>query len=126
MNHIETPSGWKGRIPTVAQLERFVMAGVVATMPGYHNEPIGYRYGVQVPSYARIRENKPGGRVMVEWKAPTFMCLPNPADFPEVCSMDKFWADTETYLNNTGSDGTELARRKAHYSAYLDTMKAAA
>ena len=84
INCTEMPSAWKGRLPTVAALERHVMAGVVSTMPGFVNEHSGKVYGIQIPSYARVRENKRGGRVMVEWKAPMFTVLPDPADYPEV------------------------------------------
>jgi hypothetical protein len=79
-----TDSCWSGRVPTLAKLERHVMAYVVSTMPGFANEPIGYKYGISTPSYACIRENRAGGRVMVEWKAPMFLVLPEPANYPEV------------------------------------------
>jgi hypothetical protein len=79
-----TPSAWKGRIPTVAALERHVMAGVVPNMPGFAKRNIGRPFGIQIPSYARIRENKSGDRVMAEWKAPMFQVLPDPDDCPEV------------------------------------------
>lgn len=77
-----SPSIWVGRIPTVARLERFVMEYVISTMPGYANEHIGQAFGIQVPMYACVREN--GGPVLVEWRAPLFIVLPNPADFPDL------------------------------------------
>jgi len=81
-----TPFGWKGRLPKVADLEKFVMAMVVSTYPGFVNEHIGNQFGISMPSKAIIRENVSGGRgrIMVEWNAPTFMVLPDAADYPAV------------------------------------------
>jgi hypothetical protein len=109
-NHATTPSAWKGRIPTVAELQRLVMAEVVSTMPGFINETIGLTYGIQIPSFARIRENVPGGRVMVEWKAAMFTVLPDAADYPEVETMANFWFTTRQYLENTM--GVEAGERE--------------
>ena len=122
LNHAVTASAWQGKIPTIAALERYVMAGVVMTMPGFINETIGYTFGIQIPSYARIRQNKPGGRVMVEWKAPMFMALPDPKDFPELMTMDKFWADAKEHLERTGQDGA-YDRRRAAYEAKIEALK---
>lgn len=75
---------WKGRSPTIARLQRFVMEYVVSTMPGFCNEHIGRTHGITIPSYACVRVNCQGGAVLVEWKAPMFMLLPDPQDFPQV------------------------------------------
>jgi len=80
----QTPSAWKGRVPTRSGLERYVMAFVVSTYKGYCNEQIGETFGIEIPSRAVVRENFHGGRILIEWKAPMFQVLPNAADFPEV------------------------------------------
>jgi hypothetical protein len=90
INHVQTSVAWKGRVPSVAKLEQIVMEHVVATYPGYANEHLGKAYGIQIPSYVRVRENFPGGRVMVEWKAPMFMVLPNAEDYPAVAKAVNF------------------------------------
>ena len=115
----ESASAWKGRVPTVARLEHFVMAGVVSTMPGFMNETVGYACGVEIPSYARIRENKTGGAVMVEWKAAAFTVLPDPKDFPELMTMEKFWADQKEYLERTNQTG-QYEKRRAAYDADIE------
>ena len=74
-------------LPTVAQLESFVMEYVVSTYPGYVNDHIGKAYGLKIPSFARIRMNG-GNEVKVEWKAPMFMVLPNAADYPAVAKVN--------------------------------------
>jgi len=79
-----TDSAWSGRLPTESQLERRVMEYVVSTMPGFANEHIGRAHGISIPSYARVRVNKPNGPVMAEWRAPSFMVLPDPRDYPRV------------------------------------------
>jgi hypothetical protein len=85
LNYLQTPSCWKGRVPSVAKLEREVMAFVVSTYEGYANEHIGKYYGIQIPARAVVRENKGfGAKIIVEWKAPMFMVLPNAEDYPEV------------------------------------------
>ena len=77
-------SAWHGRAPSVAKLEQYVMEYVVSTMPGFCNERIGQAYGINMPSRAIVRENKPVWRILAEWKAPAFMVLPDPADYPKV------------------------------------------
>ena len=122
VNCAATPSAWHGKIPTVAAFERYVMEGVVMTMPGFINEQIGYTFGIQIPSYARIRRNVPGGKVMVEWKAPMFTVLPDPKDFPELMTMEKFWADEKEHLERTKQTG-EYDRRRAAYEAKIEALK---
>jgi len=87
INHGRTPTVWKGRIPTVAQLERVVMAECVSTMPGFVNQHIGNAFGIQFASYACVRENKRDGKVLVEWKATMFQVFPEPKDYPEVAKV---------------------------------------
>jgi hypothetical protein len=58
MGYLQTPSIWKGRIPTVAKLEQEVMAFVVSTYPSYVNEHIGKNYNISIPFRAVVRENK--------------------------------------------------------------------
>jgi len=79
----QTPMGQRRRL-TVAQLEQMVMEQVVSTYPGFVNEHLGKAYGIQIPSRVVLRENKAGGRVISEWKAPTFMVLPEAANYPKV------------------------------------------
>ena len=75
---------WRGKLPSPAKLQRHVMCYVVSTMSGYANEHIGNRYGISIPTYACIRENIPSGEAKVEWRAPAFLVLPDPKDYPEV------------------------------------------
>lgn len=82
--YYDTPSAWKGRVPSPARLKQVVMEHVVSTLPGYVNEHIGEKFGIQIPSYACVKENWAGGRVLVEWKAPMFQVLPDPKDYPKV------------------------------------------
>lgn len=78
-----TVAAWHGRLPNVSQLEKFVMEYVVSTMPGFCNEHIGLAHGISIPSFAQIRRN--GGEwILVEWCAPMFMVLPDPANYPNV------------------------------------------
>jgi hypothetical protein len=91
-------SAWKGRVPSIAQLERHVMAYVVSTYAGYCNERTGQAYGVTIPSYAVVRENKPQGRALVEWRAPMFQVLPNAADYPDVAKA-RLQAATAEWLD---------------------------
>lgn len=79
-----TPSAWKGRVPSPEKLEQEVMGYVVSTMPGFANEHIGEKFGIQIPSYACVKQNKPGGLILVEWRAPMFQVLPDPKDYPKV------------------------------------------
>ena len=69
-----------------ANLERHVMAGVVATMPGFINEAVGYQFGITIPAIVRYTAQlgPKAGQVVAEWKCPSFMMLPNPEDYPEV------------------------------------------
>jgi hypothetical protein len=79
---------WKGRIPTVEGLQKFVMEMVVSTMPGFCNEHIGAKHGLTIPGHAEVylngEQNAMWPKPLVAWKAPMFMTLPNPADFPNV------------------------------------------
>ena len=126
VNHAATPSSWKGRIPTVSQLQRLVLAEVVSTMPGFVNEHIGYRFGIQIPSFARIRRNVPGGEIMVEWKAAMFQSLPDPNDYPEVETQANFWFSERQHLETTlGAGGeAEWNRRKEAHQAYTQQLRA--
>lgn len=83
-NYRQTPSVWKGRIPNEKKLEQIVMEYVVSTYSGFCNEEIGQKFGISIPSRAVIRENKPNGSVLVEWRAPMFLALPEAKDFPRV------------------------------------------
>lgn len=67
-------------------MERFVMGGVVATMPGFINEHIGVAFGITIPARVTITAQlgPKAGQVVREWKCPAFMVLPNPADYPEI------------------------------------------
>ena len=84
-----TPQCWKGKLPTVAQLEKLTMEYVVSTMPGYVNEDVGKAFGIQIPSLVRIVLNDGSRRTMVEWRAPKFLALPNPANYPAVAKAWK-------------------------------------
>lgn len=79
-----TPFAWRGRVPTKEKLEKFVMEYVVSTMPGFINERIGEIEGIRIPGYARVRRNVPGSPALVEWRAPLFILLPDPKDYPNV------------------------------------------
>ena len=85
----QTPMAWKGRIPSVKALEKYVMEFVVSTMKGMCNEHIGLAYGVEIPSRVVVRRNNAYGEVMTEWTAPAFMVLPDPADYPNVAKSLK-------------------------------------
>ena len=71
-------------LPTVKQLEEFVMAYVVSTYPGFINEHIGRAFGITVPSYARIKMNGELYGSIIEWRAPAFLVMPNAEDYPNV------------------------------------------
>ena len=91
-NSTHTPSAWKGKLPTVQQLEQIVMEYVVSTMPGYCNEHIGKAYGIEIPSRATVCRNvqlADESQAMVEWKAPAFLTLPDPKDYPNVAKSPK-------------------------------------
>jgi hypothetical protein len=79
---------WKGRVPTVEGLQKFVMEMVVSTMPGFCNEHIGNKHGLTIPGHAEIYYNGAQNALwptpLVAWRAPMFMVLPNPNDFPKV------------------------------------------
>jgi len=76
-------------LPTVKQLEEFVMAYVVSTYPGYVNEHLGQAFGITIPSYARIKMNGELWNAIIEWRAPNFMVLPDAADYPNVARSPK-------------------------------------
>ncbi len=118
---------WKGRIPTLAQLEKHVMEYVVSTMPGLINEVIGYTNGIRVPRYARVRENRLGGAVKREWTAGRFQVIPAPADYTGVMRMEAFWTDQKAYLERTGQTGGigPWEMRRAEYENRIDELKKA-
>jgi hypothetical protein len=82
-----------GRAPAVygadklpKDIERHVMCHVVSTMPGFINEEVGYRFGITIPALVRFtaQTGNRAGEVVREWKCPSFMVLPDPANYPEV------------------------------------------
>ena len=79
---------WKGRVPTVEDLQKFVMGLVVSTMLGFCNEHIGKAHGISIPGYAEIYRNgehtADWPMPLVQWHAPKFMIMPDPKDFPNV------------------------------------------
>lgn len=75
----------RNKLPkTVEQFERWVMAGVVSTYPGYINKHIGFAFGIKTPSRVTIRVNHVTGETIMDWKAPMFQVLPDAADYPNV------------------------------------------
>ena len=69
---------------TQEEFERWIMAGVVSTYPGYVNEHIGFAFGIKIPSRVTIRVNHVSGATIMDWKAPMFQVLPDAADYPNV------------------------------------------
>ena len=61
----------RNKLPkTEAEFERWIMAGVVSTYPGYVNEQNGERNGIKIPSRVTIRVNHVTGETIMDWKAP--------------------------------------------------------
>jgi hypothetical protein len=92
---------WKGRVPTVEGLQKFVMEQVVSTMPGFCNEHIGLAHGISIPGYAEVylngEQNAAWPKPLVAWRAPMFMVLPDPKDYPNVAKADWLKEDQRTY-----------------------------
>lgn len=67
-------------------INRHVACMVVATMPGYINESIGYDDGIKFPNLVRYtaQTGANAGNVVMTWKMPSFLLLPDPNDYPEV------------------------------------------
>jgi len=72
-------------------IERHVMAGVVATMPGFINEQIGAAFGITIPARVTFtaQTGAKAGKVVREWTCPPFMVLPDANDYPEVAKAYK-------------------------------------
>ncbi|CAM6053498.1 unnamed protein product [Sphagnum tenellum] len=102
-NYYITPSAYHGKVPSAKKFERMVMGYVVSTMPGFVNEDIGKRYGISIPSYACIRENRLGGLVKVEYLAPMFQVLPDPKDYPEIARVD--WVKNDQISEEDATEG---------------------
>jgi hypothetical protein len=82
---------WHGRLPTVQELEQYVMEYVVSTYPGFCNEHIGRASNIRIPTFARVYRNQKRtsvylsvSEILVEWLCPQFMILPKPKDYPKV------------------------------------------
>lgn len=79
---VTTPMTWDCRRmgrPTLDNLEQSVLAFVDSQKPGECNAHLSESKGyVLMPTRALIRENRRGGRILVEWKAGAFQVYPKP------------------------------------------------